>query len=241
MRYRIYPCGETAVTFDLDGPISPGSNEMILQMNAMILEKPISGLQEVILSYSSLTLLFDIKILQRSLLNGQSVFGYTENFLSGIFKSISRTEKPKGATHLIPVCYDPSLGIDLHLLASQKNMDLADLTELHHSKIYRIYMIGFLPGFPYMGTLDEKLLTERKEKPSKVPAGSVAIAGSQTGIYPFESPGGWNVIGQTPLQLFDPLRNPPVIFNAGDHVQFYPISPAEFREMKKSFSHEPPH
>jgi inhibitor of KinA len=241
MRYRIYPCGEKAVTFELDGPISPESNEMILQMNAMILAKPISGLQEVILSYSSLMLLFDMKLLQRTLANGQSAFGYTENFLSAIFNGLSRMEKPKGTTHLIPVCYDPSLGLDLQRVASQKKMDLSALTELHHTKIYRIYMIGFLPGFPYMGTLDEKLFTERKRKPSKVPAGSVAIAGSQTGIYPFESPGGWNVIGQTPLQLFDPLRDPPVTFNAGDNVQFYPISTDEYRDMKKSIPHEPTH
>lgn len=240
MHYRIFPCGESAVTLDLGTSISPESNERILQMHAMIIANPFLGLQEVITSYSSLTLVFDLFRMQKSLAQGQTVLAYAEDSLARVFNNVSRMEEARGATHLVPVCYDPSLAPDLNRLAREKDMEPSVFTQLHHSRAYRVYMIGFLPGFPYMGTLDERLFTERKRKPSKVIAGAVAIAGSQTGIYPFESPGGWNIIGQTPMQLFNPRRNPPVTFNAGEHIQFYPISLHEFREMKKANSHESP-
>jgi inhibitor of KinA len=120
------------------------------------------------------------------------------------------------------------MGIDLDDIARHLGMTPDELVKLHHAQDYRIYMIGFLPGFPYLGSLPEQLHTQRKKSPVQVPAGSVAIAGRQTGIYPFHSPGGWNVIGRTPLTLFDPYREPPVFWKAGDRVRFIPIGIEEF-------------
>jgi inhibitor of KinA len=96
--------------------------------------------------------------------------------------------------------------------------------------VYRVYMVGFLPGFPYLGTLDERLCMHRKPQPVNVPAGGVGIAGMQTGIYSLNSPGGWQIIGRTPVKLFDPAADPPVRLQAGDQVRFYPVSPEEYRQ-----------
>jgi inhibitor of KinA len=117
-------------------------------------------------------------------------------------------------------------------MAAAKNMTIAEIIQYHSSKIYRVYMIGFLPGFPYMGVLNEKISMPRKEKPVKVKAGSVGIAGIQTGIYPFDSPGGWQIIGKTPLKLFDVKKDQPAYLKPGDLVQFDSITRDEFENYK---------
>lgn len=132
----------------------------------------------------------------------------------------------------IPVCYHPSLGIDLNWVSSHLNLSVEEIVSLHTSVSYRIYMIGFIPGFPYMGTLPTALEVPRKQTPSmKIPMGSIAIAGKQTGIYPAEVPGGWQVIGRTPLKMFDKTKEPCSILNAGDTIQFKSINLEEFNQF----------
>jgi inhibitor of KinA len=134
----------------------------------------------------------------------------------------------------IPVCYDPSLGPDIEAMAVQKGLSVDLIIELHTQQLYTVYMLGFLPGFPYMGKVDERLATPRLKKPRlKVPAGSVGIAGSQTGIYSLTSPGGWNIIGQTPVRMFNPDKESPCFCSPGDQVQFVPVSLKEFHKMIK--------
>jgi inhibitor of KinA len=129
------------------------------------------------------------------------------------------------------------LAADLQELASMHKLTIEGIIEIHCSKIYRIYMIGFLPGFAYMGTVDSRIVSPRKSKPrTNVPAGSVGIAGSQTGIYPFDSPGGWQLIGQTPLLLFDPTKENPTLLEPGDQVSFHTISLEEFHHLKNNQS-----
>jgi inhibitor of KinA len=121
----------------------------------------------------------------------------------------------------IPVRYGREYGIDLETVASQLHLSVADIIRIHSEKIYTVYMMGFTPGYPYMGKLDDALILPRLETPrTRVPAGTVAIAGSQTGIYSVESPGGWNLIGWTPLKLFDPASDTPFLFAPGDEVKF---------------------
>lgn len=132
----------------------------------------------------------------------------------------------------VPVCYSSSIGRDLETLAESKNMSISDLISLHSSVEYRIHFFGFLPGFMYLNGLPEKLHTHRKKVPDlSVPAGSVAIGGSQTGIYPSESPGGWYLIGRCPITLFDPTSNPPVWAKPGEKLQFSPVSAKEFDSL----------
>ncbi|HYF30176.1 MAG TPA: 5-oxoprolinase subunit PxpB [Chitinophagaceae bacterium] len=131
----------------------------------------------------------------------------------------------------IPVCYDPRFGPDLEEMARTKNLTVHELVQLHCSTTYRVYMLGFLPGFPYMGKVDERLVMPRRPQPRDVAAGSVGIAGWQTGIYPLASPGGWQIIGRTPLKLFNAAKDPPVLLNAGDMVRFYPVTVQEFESL----------
>ncbi len=133
----------------------------------------------------------------------------------------------------IPVCYEPSLGPDLELVASEKQLAIEEIIRLHSGRAYRVYMIGFLPGFPYMAAVDDRIVMSRKNKPRAViPAGSVGLAGLQTGIYPLDSPGGWQIIGRTPVKLFDKDNTNFLRINAGDAVQFYAVSRTEFDKLQ---------
>jgi inhibitor of KinA len=137
----------------------------------------------------------------------------------------------RGHFFRIPVCYEGAYAPDLGLVAEAVGLSAPEVVGLHSAGIYRVYMLGFLPGFPYLGTVDKKLQVPRKTRPVPVVAGAVGITGGQTGIYPLNSPGGWSIIGRTPLKLFDPYADPPVKLQTGDSVQFYPISPEQFREL----------
>jgi len=134
----------------------------------------------------------------------------------------------------IPVCYEGEYGPDLEWVAREKNLPRDKVIRLHSFCTYHVYMVGFLPGFPYMGKTDPRLEVSRKPQPVAVVAGGVGIAGIQTGIYPLNSPGGWQIIGRTPSKLFNPEFDPPVRLQAGDQVQFYPISREEFTSWKDS-------
>jgi inhibitor of KinA len=132
----------------------------------------------------------------------------------------------------IPVCYDPGLAPDLQPLAAEKGLSVEALIALHAAPAYRCHLLGFRPGFPFLGGLDERLVAARLPSPRpRVPAGSVGIGGRQTGVYPVESPGGWRLIGRTPLRLFDPARPDPFLVRAGDTVRFAPIDRAAYDRM----------
>jgi inhibitor of KinA len=132
----------------------------------------------------------------------------------------------------IPVCYDPEFAVDLIESAEHLQLSTEELISIHNTKTYKVFMLGFTPGFPYMGTVDERIFTQRKQQPRlKTEPGSVAIAGNQTGIYPFATPGGWNIIGRTPLLLFDRNRSNPFLLKAGDEVKFKQISREEFETL----------
>jgi len=134
----------------------------------------------------------------------------------------------------IPVAYGGTFGPDIAFVAQYNNITIDEVIEIHSKPLYRVYMLGFLPGFAYLGSMDDRIATPRLEKPRlKVPAGSVGIAGKQTGWYAIESPGGWRLIGRTPLKTFDLHKKPPSIVKAGDYVKFVPISEEEFQEIYK--------
>jgi len=131
----------------------------------------------------------------------------------------------------IPVCYEDSLGRDLEKVAAACGMSPQETVELHHSAEYTVWMLGFMPGFPYLGELPERLQIPRKSKPDPfIPAGSVAVAEEYCGVYPFDSPGGWHILGRTPARLIDYARSTPWIFDYGMRVRFYPITLEEYRQ-----------
>lgn len=148
------------------------------------------------------------------------------------FRSLypERKNKPlKRKLWKIPVCYDEEFALDLTLIAKEKGMTEAEIVKLHTEGTYTVYAIGFLPGFMYLGGLDEKLFAPRKDEPRlKIARGAVGIGGKQTGVYPQESPGGWNIIGNSPVRLFNAARKKPCKIKIGDKVQFYSIKKAEY-------------
>lgn len=212
---KIAPLGDRAVMVEFPQQIDPHIHQQVMHLFHYLQQLQLPAVVDLIPAYASLTIVH-------------------EPGFSGIEQLIAAAPPVIGqdaATRLleIPVCYDPSLGPDLAVMAAQKGLHIQELIDLHTQTIYTVYMLGFLPGFPYMGKVHEKLVTPRLKKPRvKVHQGSVGIAGEQTGIYSMASPGGWNIIGQTPVQLFDPLAENPCYCNPGDQVRFVPISTEEY-------------
>jgi len=196
-------------------------------------ERKITGVLDLIPAYSSLTLVYDLATLIKKN-PGQSVYAMMESQLQEAVRLVALDTGIVSNKVNIPVCYDPSLAPDLVELAASHQLTVEEVIQLHTAETYRVYMIGFLPGFAYMGSVDERIRTARKTSPrTKVPAGSVGIAGEQTGIYPLDSPGGWQLIGQTPLQLFDATQTDPCLLQPGDEVQFSSISLTVFHKLKE--------
>ena len=153
--------------------------------------------------------------------------------LKEIYQSKIEVKKTTNYLWTIPVCYDEQFGIDLDEVSIRSELSVKEIIQLHSDKIYTVFFIGFLPGFLYLGGLNEKLHFDRKPNPRlKVDKGSVAIGGKQTGIYPFNSPGGWNIIGKTPIDFFDVKIHNPCFAKAGDCIQFKPISKEEFYQIE---------
>ena len=139
----------------------------------------------------------------------------------------------EGQLHEIPVCYEAEYGEDLRSLARARDLDPAQVVSIHSASEYTVYMLGFAPGFAYLGQLDGRLVSPRRDTPrARVPAGSIAVANQYTGIYPAPLPGGWHIIGRTHLQLFDLSRDQPSLLSAGDRVRFVPVSASRFRELE---------
>jgi inhibitor of KinA len=175
-----------------------------------------------------LTVLYNPAAVKKYYNPEHTIFDWVAAQLQQAFEKAHETAAEIREVVGIPVCYEAPYAPDLAALALQKQLTEQEVVILHTGTIYNVYMIGFLPGFSYMGELNEKIAVPRKQQPAQVLAGSVGIAGSQTGIYPLNSPGGWQIIGRTPLKMFDPFVPEPVKLQAGDRVQFFAITKQEF-------------
>lgn len=227
--YHIYPLGETAATIAFEAVIDEALNDTITALYQHLVGKKIVGVKDIIPSYHTITLVFDIAILKQKNIGFKGIVSLIEAAIVTCDWQVNSYQN----IIQIPVCYDVSLGLDLDELATLKSLSIQEVIKLHTATIYRIYAIGFLPGFTYMGKVNEMIATPRKQTPrTNVARGSVGIAGEQTGIYPLNSLGGWNIIGQTPLQLFNANREEPVFVKMGDFVQFVPIGMDEFCRLK---------
>jgi inhibitor of KinA len=214
--------GDRGLLLEFGDEISSEVNEKVRRMTLAIQAESVEGIVEIVPTYRSLLILYNPLILS---------FVDLKKRLERIEKGLQQTPFPEPKLTRIPALYGGSYGPDLEEVAKYHQISTEEVIRLHCSKPYFIYMIGFMPGFPYMGELPEALITPRLKTPRlSVPAGSVAIAQRQTGIYPMESPGGWQIIGRTPVKLFNPEREPPALLQMGDHVQFFPISEKEFKE-----------
>jgi len=220
---RILHGGDNCLILDLGETISIGINRNVQRLNSWIRSRSFPGLIETVPTYRSLAVyfepcLFDPEDFCRELED-------TDRLLSGPDDQVYTTIQ-------IPVFYGDELGPDLHDLALYHGLSEEEVIQIHSGPVYYCYMLGFTPGFPYLGGLDPRIATPRLEEPRKViPPGSVGIAGSQTGIYPIESPGGWRLIGRTPLILFDPALDPPVLIQPGWKITFRPVSSNEYHDI----------
>jgi len=222
---RFLLMGDRGLLLEFGDEISAEVNEKVRRMALAIQAESIEGMIETVPTYRSLLVLYNPLILPADELKKR---------LIRLEEELKQTSFPDPKLTKIPVLYGGAYGPDLEGVARHHQISPEEVVRLHCSKPYFIYMIGFMPGFPYMGELPDTLITPRLKTPRlSVPAGSVAIAQKQTGIYPMESPGGWQIVGRTPIKLFDPEKDPPALLQMGDLVQFYPISEKEFKEWKE--------
>ncbi|MEO6151044.1 MAG: 5-oxoprolinase subunit PxpB [Mucilaginibacter sp.] len=231
--FSIYYLSEHAVTMEFGNSIHTDTLQQVSLFNDLISQNPFPGFRTTVPSYTTLSICFDpLQVSACAELPGKGSFAKVSGYLTGL-KYTGLTEMA-GAyqTITIPVCYGGDFGPDLNEVVQLHQLTPQQMIELHSEAVYKVYMMGFVPGFAYLGGMNEILESPRKAMPrSSVPAGSVGIAGKQTGIYPFATPGGWQIIGQTPLQLFDAGRQQPSLLKAGDKVIFKPISRDEFNRL----------
>jgi inhibitor of KinA len=223
------PYGDSAILINFEQVIDKTINDKVVFISKNIENTGIPGLLYCFPAYCSITIGYNPSQIKYVLL------------IDLIKRIIEQKQEEKieinARNFLIPVCYEPPYALDLADLSNQLAISQKEIIKLHYSTAYQVYMLGFLPGFPYMGTLPIKLNCKRKEIPrKKVTAGSVGLAGRQTGIYPLDAPGGWQIIGRTPVPIFNPKNKLPFLFTAGDTVSFYPISIDEFERMEKELN-----
>jgi len=224
---KLLVAGEHGLVVEFGNIISPKINVFVQQLTRLLTAAAIQGVLEVVPTYRSVTVYFDPLSISRQ-------------DLSSLIMELVNEIKPQQLERLaprivyVPVCYGGVLGPDLEFVARYTGLSAQEVIVIHTSKPYLVYMLGFTPGFPYLGGLPEQIVVPRQEKPRvKIPAGSVGIGGNQTGFYPIESPGEWWLIGRTPLKAFNPQNSNPFLVAAGDYVQFMDISMDEYFNIRR--------
>ncbi len=206
-------------------------NQEIIAITKHFSTHPFFGLLDIVPAYSSITFCFDPYAIHRSIHRTTTVFDWVRQQVAEHLPVIKPVADHSNKRVEIPVCYSTELNNDLLAISSTTGLSAAEIVHLHSSGTYYVYMLGFLPGFAYMGEVVATIELPRKANPGKVKAGSVAIAGKQTGIYPLDSFGGWNVLGHTPIKMFNSLNQDPCYLKAGQEVKFYEIGLPEYRQL----------
>jgi KipI family sensor histidine kinase inhibitor len=238
---EIVPLGDSALIVRVRDRFDDAPDQTltdVLRTFRRLQDAAIPGVIELAPAYTTVAVFFDpIVVANGGSEPNPSLDWLTERVREVVGAGVSRGRRVRSTRSdarsiEIPVCYDPEFGLDLDHVASQAKLTPTKVVDLHSGPEYRVSCIGFVPGFPFLAGLPEELATPRRATPRKeIPAGSVAIGGAQTGIYPLRSPGGWNLIGRTPLRLFDPEKTPPVFLRAGDRVRFRVITREEFEAL----------
>ena len=228
--WSFYSLGDHAIVFALAPKMDVSILQKIKHLNDFFIAKKMSGIIDTIPSYHTLTIIYDIEqfLDSRETLSSQ-LLSFCNKMITDFENDLQEQKNSESTIYQVPVCYDKSFGIDLENISLSNQISCDEIIQIHTSNQYDVFSIGFLPGFTYMGMVNEKIKIARHDKPRKeVPAGSVGIAGLQTGIYPANSPGGWQIIGRTPWKIFDPHPNKLAKFKVGDRIQFYAISKEAF-------------
>lgn len=237
------PLGDSAVVVTLGSIVDEAMLMRVRSLTAALERETTAGIVDVVPAYTTVTVVYEIGALPagdtppfervcRLIADRAAKAEHSwPDMVAGNFEATTRGEPHRVVE--VPVCYGGEFGVDLETVAQHCGLSPAEVTALHSGANYVVHAIGFTPGFPYLGGLPEKLRTPRRATPrTSVPAGSVGIGGSQTGVYPLSTPGGWHLIGRTPSALFQPRKNPPALLRVGDRVKFRPITPEEFGTWK---------
>jgi inhibitor of KinA len=233
MDYQLFPLGDHAIIIELGEEINIDIQQKIQLITSYLDDHPLEWMVEYIPAFTTITIFYaPIKITQ--LTQGRILpYDFVCKQIDKILSSLTSGKKIESRKIEIPVCYGGELGPDLETVARINKLTPEEVIQIHTSSDYLVFMIGFAPGFPYLGGMSEKIAAPRRESPRlTIPERSVGIAGKQTGIYPIETPGGWQLIGRTPLQLFRPEENPPTLLRAGDQIKFESISYKEYAELE---------
>jgi inhibitor of KinA len=234
----IIPLGDSALIVRVREQFEAAPEETldeVLRVFQLLQRTNVPGIIELAPAYTSVALFSDPVAIIRQNVAPDRIF----EWLTTKIQSALDSRRPNGRKNTsgprlieIPVCYDREFGFDLDRVAEHTKLSERDVIDLHSGIEYRVACIGFVPGFPFLAGLPKKLATPRRDTPRKeIPPGSVGIGGAQTGIYPMRSPGGWNLIGRTPLRLFDPQKDPPALLRSGDRVRFRAVTREEFESL----------
>lgn len=217
--------GDSALVIEFGNQISPQINERVRGMYLAIEQAKLPAVVSLTPTYRSLLVQYNPLVTPyRAMIEA----------LQKLEGNLGKMELPEPKVLEIPTLYGGECGPDLEFVCENSGLSREEVIYIHSSRDYLIYMLGFAPGFPYLGGMDERIATPRLKTPrTKIDSGSVGIAGQQTGIYPLASPGGWQLIGRTPILLYDPQRTPPILYQTGDYLKFVPISEQEYADIEK--------
>ncbi|MBQ8389650.1 MAG: 5-oxoprolinase subunit PxpB [Oscillibacter sp.] len=217
---RFLLTGDTSVTVEFGNEISTEINAKIRAFNIALQQSKIPGIVETVPTYRSLAVHYDPEVI---------LYGPLVKKLKGLLGQLDSIQIPPSDVLEIPVLYGGEEGPDIEFVAQHNGKTVQEVIDIHTSTEYLIYMLGFTPGFTYLGGMSEEIATPRLKTPRVlIPGGSVGIAGAQTGVYPIDSPGGWQLIGRTPVRMYDPDRATPILPEAGQYIKFYAIDKAEY-------------
>ena len=220
-RFEILPAGDSAIHVQLPERIDPLLNAWCVALGRAIERSLGRAVRDIVVGYCALTAYFDPLFIDAVWLEGR---------IRDIAGSIDEVEEREGLLIDVPVCYGGEFGPDLADVARFGGISEEEVVALHSGTTYRVYLVGFVPGFAYLAEVDRRIAAPRRPSPrAVVPPGAVAIAGGQTGVYPSATPGGWNIVGRSPVAPYDPNRDEPFLFEPGDRVRFVSITADEFR------------
>lgn len=225
MKPTISPVGDCAISIDFGQVIDPKINRHIRQTIERIQELKLDGITELVPTYCALLIQYDAML-----------YSYSDicNLMEPLLEpSVTNDANDRVTVIEIPTVYGGEFGPDLGFVASHNNLSEDEVVSIHSGTDYLVYMLGFIPGFTYLGGMDPRIATPRLSSPrTLIPAGSVGIAGEQTGMYPSDSPGGWQIIGRTPVTMYDMSKEQAALLSAGDYVRYVPIDEAEYNRIK---------
>ena len=224
--FKVSAFGDRGLRLQFGETISPKTNQRIRSFSALLEQEKIHGILEWIPTYTALSIVYDPYEIS---------YAELEQYVMDLKEKMTRIDLPKAEVVHIPTCYGGDKGPDLAQVADHNGLTEEEVVKIHSGTNYLIYMMGFTPGFPYLGGMSKKIATPRLTAPrAKIAPGSVGIAGEQTGIYSMETPGGWQIIGRTPLKLYDPDRDPPILLKAGNYIKFHPVSEEEYEDIEEA-------